>query len=83
MHPNLPAALRDYLENLSDFTQEIDRVIDELKKKSSSGIISPFDFRERQDAAEVAKKELISLGSNEDFMTHIRNISEISKKNTL
>jgi len=81
VHPNLPAALYDYLVNLSNFTQEIDKVIEELKKKSSSGIISPFDFRERQDAAEAAKKELLSLCSNEDFMTHIRKISEISKKN--
>ena len=81
VHPNLPAALYDYLVNLDNFTQEIDKVIEELKKKSSSGIISPFDFRERQDAAEAAKKELLSLCSNEDFMTHIRKISEISKKN--
>ena len=83
VHPNLPAALHDYLENLSDFTQEIDKIIEELKKKSSSGIISPFDFRERQNAAEAAKKELLSLCSNEDFMSHIRKISEILKKNIL
>jgi hypothetical protein len=34
IHPNLPAALCDYLENLSDFSQEIDKIIEELKKKS-------------------------------------------------
>lgn len=83
VHPNLPAALNDYLENLYDFTQEIDKIIEELKKKSSSGIISPFDFRERNDAAEISKKELKSLCSNEDFMNHIKSMLEISKTNKL
>ncbi len=83
VHPNLPAALHDYLENLNDFTQEIDKIIKELKKKSSSGIISPFDLRERNDVAEIAKKELLSLCANEDFMNHIKSLSEISKTDTV
>ena len=83
VHPNLPAALNDYLENLNDFTQEIDKIIDELKKKSSSGIISPFDFRERNDEAEMSKKELISLCSNEDFMNQVKFLLEISNTNIL
>ncbi|TET56065.1 MAG: hypothetical protein E3J52_12490 [Promethearchaeota archaeon] len=83
VHPNLPAALHDYLENLNEFTNEIDKIIEELKKKSASGIISPFDFRERQDAAEMSKKELLSLGSNEEFMNHIKSMFEISKTNPL
>ncbi|MCK4381229.1 MAG: hypothetical protein KAW51_08845, partial [Candidatus Lokiarchaeota archaeon] len=83
VHPNLPAALHDYLENLNEFTNEIDKIIDELKKKSASGIISPFDFRERNDVAEIAKKELLSLCANVDFMNHIKSLSEISKTNTL
>ncbi|NVM34593.1 MAG: hypothetical protein HWN81_03295 [Candidatus Lokiarchaeota archaeon] len=83
VHPNLPAALHDYLENLNDFTQEIDKIIEELKKKSSSGIISPFDFRERKDAAEIAKKELSSLCLNKDFINQINSMLEILKTNIL
>ncbi len=83
IHPNLPAALCDYLENLNDFNQEIDKIVEELKKKSSSGIISPFDFREKNDVAELAKKELLSLCSNEDFMNHIKSMLKTSKKNIL
>jgi len=83
VHPNLPAALSDYLERLNDFNLEIDKIIEELKKKSSSGIISPFDFRERNDAAEIAKKELLSLCSNEDFINHIKSMVAISKTSPL
>jgi len=78
IHPNLPAALCDYLVNLNDFAQEIDKVVEELKKKSSSGIISPFDLREKNDAAEMAKKELLSLCSNEDFISHLKSLLVIS-----
>ena len=81
VHPNLPAALSDYFENLNEFTQEIDKIIEELKKKSSSGIISPFDFIERNDAAELAKKELTNICTNEDFMNHIKSMVTISKTN--
>jgi len=83
VHPNLPAALHDYLENLNEFPNEINKIIEELKKKSASGIISPFDFRERSDTAEIAKKELSSLCANADFMNHIKSLLEISKTNPL
>jgi hypothetical protein len=76
VHPNLPAALHDYLENFNNFAIEIDKIIEELKKKSTSGIISPFDFRERYEIAEMSKKELLSLCSNEDFMNHIKSLLE-------
>jgi hypothetical protein len=83
IHPNLPGALSDYLENLDQFTLEIDKIIEGLKEKSSSGIISPFDFRERNDAAEILKKELMSLCSDEGFMNHIKLLLEISKTDKL
>ncbi|MFX0020956.1 MAG: hypothetical protein ACFE9S_01425 [Candidatus Hermodarchaeota archaeon] len=77
IHPNLPAALCDYLENLSAFSLEIDKIVEELKKKSSSGVISPFDFREKNDRAEMAKKELKDICSDEDFMNHIKSMLKI------
>ncbi|MFX1313587.1 MAG: hypothetical protein ACFFHD_13415, partial [Promethearchaeota archaeon] len=83
IHPNLPAALSDYLNNIIEFNQEIDKIVEELKKKSSSGILSPFEFRERCDDAELAKKELSSLCSNEDFIIHIKNMLETSEKTIL
>ena len=83
VHPNLPAALHDYMENLDKFTDEIDKIIEELKKKSSSGIISPFDFRERNDTAEIVKKQLATLCLNEDFLNHIKSMLDISKTNIL
>ena len=83
VHPNLPAALHDYLENLDNFTNEIDKITEKLKKKSSSGIISPFDFRERNDIAESVKKKLTTLCSNEDFMNHIKSMLDISKTDIL
>jgi len=83
IHPNLPAALSDYLQNLDQFALEIEKIVEGLKKKSSSGIISPFDFREKNDKAEIVKKELSSLCSNEDFINHINSMLEISKTNNL
>ncbi len=77
IHPNLTAALYDYLENLNDFSEEIDKIIEELKKKSSSGIISPFDLREKNDAAELAKKELMAICSDEKFMNNINSMLKI------
>ncbi|MFX1366331.1 MAG: hypothetical protein ACFFCE_18215 [Promethearchaeota archaeon] len=83
IHPNLPAALSDYLNNINEFNQEIDKIMEELKKKSSSGILSPFEFRERSDDAEIAKKELSSLCTNDDFLIHIKNMLEVSEKTIL
>ena len=83
VHPNLPGALSDYLEKLNDFNQEIDNVLEKLKEKSASGIISPFEFKERNDAAEMVKKELSLLCSNDDFVNHIRSLLEISKTHIL
>ncbi|UCC20711.1 MAG: hypothetical protein JSV62_05345 [Promethearchaeota archaeon] len=81
VHPNLPAALYDYIENFNDFSQEIDKTVEKLKNKSSSGVISPFDLREKNDAAEMAKKELSLLYTNEDFMNHVKSMLEISSMN--
>ncbi|MFW9988945.1 MAG: hypothetical protein ACFFC3_09840, partial [Candidatus Odinarchaeota archaeon] len=83
IHPNLPAALSDYLNNINQFNQEIEKIVEELKKKSSSGILSPFEFRERSDDAEIAKKELSSLCTNDDFLIHIKNMLEASEKGIL
>jgi hypothetical protein len=79
VHPNLPAALIDYLEKLDEFSKEIDKIIKELKGKSKSGLISPFDFRERSDAAEDSKKELTTLSSNQEFVNHVKTMLEASK----
>ena len=79
IHSSLPAALSDYLENLNNFSQEIDNVIEKLKEKGSSGIISPFEFREKNDTAENAKKELLYLYSDEQFTNHLKSLVEISK----
>ncbi len=83
IHPNLPAALSDYLNNINEFNQEIDKIVEELKKKSASGILSPFEFRERSDDAEIAKKELSSLCMNDDFLIHTKNMVEVSEKTIL
>ncbi len=79
VHPNLPAAIPDYLENFNEFGKEIEKIFEELKKKSESGIISPFDLKERNDAAEDAKKELNKLVINEEFMTYLKEMLKISK----
>ncbi|MFX1567498.1 MAG: hypothetical protein ACFFCV_03925 [Promethearchaeota archaeon] len=83
IHPNLPAALPEYFQNLDQFIIEINKVTESLKEKSSSGIISPFDFRERNEKAEIVKKELLFLCSDEGFMTHIKNMIEIAKTEIL
>ncbi len=79
IHSSLPAALSDHLENLNDFNQEIDKIIEKKKEKSSSGILSPFEFREKNAAAENAKKELLNLCSNEQFTNHVKSLVENSK----
>lgn len=79
IHSSLPAALSIHLDNLNDFNQEIDKVIEKIKEKSASGILSPFEFHEKKDAAEMSKKELRSLSSNDGFNNHIKSLQESSK----
>jgi len=79
IHSSLPAALSDNLENLNNFYQEIDKVIEKIKEKSASGILSPFEFHEKKDAAEMSKKELRNLSSNDEFNNHIKLLKESSK----
>ncbi|MHA2220267.1 MAG: hypothetical protein ACXACY_30690 [Candidatus Hodarchaeales archaeon] len=76
---NLPAALSENLNNLNEFHLEIEKVIEKLKTKSSSGILSPFEFKEKQDAAEMLKKELVELNSDEEFINHINSLIEMSE----
>jgi hypothetical protein len=78
IHSSLPAALAENLENLSGFNTEIDKVVEKLKEKSTSGILSPFEFKEKSDAAEISKKEISSLCLNEDFTTQIESLRELS-----
>jgi len=79
VHSSLPAALSENLENLDEFNQEIDKIVNKLKEKSSSGILSPFEFREKNDAAEISKKELLNLCSNDEFTNHIKVLREMSQ----
>ena len=79
VHSSLPAALSENLENLDEFNQEIDKIVNKLKEKSSSGILSPFEFREKNDAAEISKKELLNLCSNDEFTNHIKVLREMSE----
>ncbi len=79
VHPNLPAAVPDYLEKFAEFPREMDKILDELKKKSESGIISPFEFKERNDAATDIKKELSNLCQKQEFLHHLNSMLEVSK----
>ncbi|MFX1376576.1 MAG: hypothetical protein ACFFA0_12270 [Promethearchaeota archaeon] len=79
VHSSLPAALSENLENLIDFNKEIDKVLSKLKEKSSSGILSPFEFREKTEAADEIKKELLNLSSSDDFITHIKFLREMTE----
>jgi hypothetical protein len=82
VHSSLPAALAANLGNLSEFSQEIDKIIKQLQEKSSSGILSPFEFREKNDAAEMIKKELITLCSDDEFLSHINMLVTMSEVST-
>jgi len=79
VHSSLPAALAENLGNLTEFNQEIDKVIKQLQEKSSSGILSPFEFREKSDASEMLKKELLTLTSDDDFNSHIKSLLAMSE----
>ncbi|MFW9821925.1 MAG: hypothetical protein ACFFE4_03275 [Candidatus Thorarchaeota archaeon] len=79
IHSSLPAALAENLENLTEFNQEINKIINQLQEKSSSGILSPFEFREKNDAAELIKKELLTLCSDENFVDHINMLKSMSE----
>ena len=83
IHPNLPAALPDYLDNFNEFPIEIDKIIEELKKKSEIGIISPFEFKERENSAQDVKKELSLLCQEQDFTSHLSSMLDISKINII
>ena len=78
IHSSLPAALSENLEDLNEFSREIDKVVNKLKEKSSSGILSPFEFREKNDAAEICKKELLNLCTSDEFTNHIKVLREMS-----
>ncbi|MFX1277860.1 MAG: hypothetical protein ACFFA3_00480 [Promethearchaeota archaeon] len=79
IHSSLPAALSERLQNLDNFDNDIDNIVEKLKEKSTSGILSPFEFREKYDAAELSKKELANLCSSEEFTTHIKELREMSE----
>ncbi len=79
IHSSLPSALADNLGNLTEFNQEIDKIIKQLQEKSSSGILSPFEFREKNDSAEIIKKELIILCSDDEFTGHINLLMKMSE----
>ncbi|MFX0082632.1 MAG: hypothetical protein ACFE94_12860 [Candidatus Hodarchaeota archaeon] len=79
VHSSLPAALSENLENLNEFNQEIDKILNQIKEKSSSGILSPFEFKEKNDAAETLKKELQNLCSNDEFTNHIKDLTAMSE----
>ncbi|MHA2180287.1 MAG: hypothetical protein ACXAAH_02555 [Promethearchaeota archaeon] len=83
VHSSLPVALAENLENLDEFDKEIDKIIKQLQEKSSSGILSPFEFREKNDAAEMIKKELITLCSDEVFKSHINMLLKMSEVDIL
>ncbi|MFW9881425.1 MAG: hypothetical protein ACFFG0_50820 [Candidatus Thorarchaeota archaeon] len=55
VHSSLPAAFSENLENLNEFNKEINKIVEKLKEKSSSGILSPFEFKEKYDIAEMLK----------------------------
>jgi len=76
---NLPAALSENLTNLSEFYKEIDKVLEKLKEKSASGLLSPFEFKEKNDAAEMLKKELTQLSLDEEFIGHVKSLLEMSE----
>ncbi|MFW9874359.1 MAG: hypothetical protein ACFFG0_14735 [Candidatus Thorarchaeota archaeon] len=78
VHSSFPAALSENLENLNVFNKEIDKIVKKLEEKSSTGILSPFEFKEKYDAAEMLKKELLSLCNNEQFINHIKVLREMS-----
>jgi len=79
VHSSLPAALSENLAMLNEFDQQIDKIINQLKEKSSSGILSPFEFKEKKDAAEMLKKELLKLCSNDEFTDHIKDLRKVSE----
>jgi hypothetical protein len=66
---------------LNEFNQVIDKIIKQLQEKSSAGILSPFEFREKNDAAEIIKKELITLYSDDELISHINMLIKMSEVN--
>ncbi|MFX1345232.1 MAG: hypothetical protein ACFFAI_08985 [Promethearchaeota archaeon] len=79
VHSSLPAALSENLAMLNEFDHQIDKIINQLKEKSSSGILSPFEFKMKNDAAEILKKELLNLCSNDEFTNHIKGLIEMAE----
>jgi hypothetical protein len=79
IHSSLPAALSSNLGTLTEFNLEIDKIIKQLQEKSSTGILSPFEFQEKNDAAEMIKKELIILCSDIEFTSHIKMLMKMTE----
>jgi len=79
VHASLPAALAENLGNLPEFNQKIDEIVKQLQEKSTSGILSPFEFREKNDASEIIKKELITLCSDDEFASQVKMLMKMSE----
>jgi len=83
VNPNLPAIFPSYFENLGDFTNEFNKVLEIVRELKEKNLISPGEFYDINKAREISTERLTKFVSDQNFMDHIERMREGYDKNVL
>ena len=83
INPNLPAIFPSYFENLGDFTNEFNKVLEIVRELKEKNLISPGEFYDINKAREISTERLTKFVSDQNFMDHIERMREGYDKNIL
>ncbi len=80
---NLSAIFHDYLINLLEFSNEIDKTLNKVQKLRTKKLISPSEYYEINQATEMSKNKLTELATDENFTNHVKRMVEAYDNNVL
>jgi len=83
INTNLPAILPSYFENLGDFTNEFNGILDKVRDLKEQNLISPAEFYEIDKAREISEERLAKFIADENFLNNINKIRECYDKHIL
>ena len=80
---NLSAIIPKYFENLTEFSNEIEKVLKKVRGIKAKNLISPAEFYDINQAVEIATQRISELTSDEKFTKHINKMVEAYNNNVL
>lgn len=83
INPNLPAIFPSYFENIGDFTNEFNKVLELVRELKEKNLISPGEFYDIDKAREISTERLTKFVSDQKFIDHIERMREGYDKNIL